>query len=363
MHFFFVLGCYEYKELKVNNKKDDSDQLAILLSEKQPDTITFSKSIFMILTDNLPSDYLVTKQKSDNLLIPYSIIKTAKEAKKENVKEIILMASERPDKITHVRSTLELWGLSSYIDYLYTTGELCFLEGLTPIFEGGFLSASEIKYFSEILAFLKIIIPSSNLKHYEEKYGKDYAKKYLEIRLKMFEWTGKLNVPVIGGIIIGNNTTDPETKRSIDKICDFNAQYNNVHSITFQSQMLIKDGHTTKKSDNQLIKAIKYFQSKNSNISLSVSPIHMHNIEEFLDAGVTDFGSIAINPTTIFPKIEPINFEEIESILDKKGFKFQQRLPIMYDYIKNGCYSKKLGQVFDSYKYKIKKYEQEKIKQ
>ena len=74
------------------------------------------------------------------------------------------------------------------------------------------------------------------------------------------------------------------------------------------------------------------------------------------------FVEIYSNYSFSFYEVLPI-FEEIESILDKKGFKFQQRLPIMYDYIKNGCYSKKLGQVFDSYKYKIKKYEQEKIKQ
>ena len=91
-------------------------------------------------------------------------------------------------------------------------------------------------------------------------------------------------------------------------------------------------------------------------------PIHMNTIGDFIDAGIRDFGSIPVNPEVLFPKIAPVNFTEIEEIVQSKGLKLNQRLPIKYDFIKQGKYSKKLGQVFDSYKYKIKKYEQEKIK-
>ena len=132
---------------------------------KKKNTITYSKSLFYLLTKNSPSDYS-TKAivKNDNIIVPYTIIKQSKIAKEQNVKEIVLLASERPDRNTSIRSTLDLWGLSSYIDYIYTTSELAFLEGLTPIFEGGFLSPSELKKISEILAFVKILIPSNKFK-------------------------------------------------------------------------------------------------------------------------------------------------------------------------------------------------------
>ena len=71
------------------------------------------------------------------------------------------------------------------MDFIYTNAELAFLEGLTPIFEGGFLSPTELKKISEILAFVKLLIPSSNLKYYEKKYSKEFAKKYLDIRFNM----------------------------------------------------------------------------------------------------------------------------------------------------------------------------------
>ena len=347
----------------MNNKTAETDHLSILLSEKDPNTITYSKSLFYLLTKNSPSDYSTKAQiKNDNIIVPYSIIKKSKQAKDLDVKEIVLLASERPDRNTSVRSTLDLWGLSSYIDYLYTTAELSFLEGLTPIFEGGFLSPSELKKISEILAFIKLLIPSTNLKYYEVKYNKEYAKKYYDIRLKMLEWTGKLKVPVISGIIIGNDSNENHAKQTIDKVCEFQQQYGNIHSISIQSESLLTTGKPSKKSDTLMLKAIKYIQDSGINFTLSTPPIHTQNIEAFLDAGIKDFGSIPINPEVLFPKTPKINFDDLEKIVQKKGLNLHQRLPIKYDYIKDGIYSKKLGQVFDSYKYKIKKYEQEKLK-
>ena len=224
------------------------------------------------------------------------------------------------------------------------------------------MSPSELKKISEILAFVKILIPSTNLKYYEAKYDKEYAKKYYEIRLKMLEWTGKLKIPVISGIIIGSDTTENNTKQTIDKVCEFQEKYGNIHSISIQSEALLHSGKPTKKSDNLMLKAIQYIKSTGIDFTLSTPPIHTYNIEDFIDEGITDLGSIPINPQILFPKTEQINFDELELLINKKGKELHQRLPIKYDYIKEGLYSKKLGQVFDSYKYKIKKYEQEKLK-
>ncbi len=348
----------------MNNKSSDTDHLSIILAEKNDKTITYSKTLFYQLTKHSPSDYTIgeAQTKKDDIIVPYSIIKAAKLAKDENVKEIILLASERPDKITKVRSTLDLWGLSSYVDYIYTNAELAFLEGLTPTFEGGFLGPTEIKKISEILAFIKVLIPSSNLKYYEKKHGKEFAQKYLDIRFKMIEWSGKLGIPIISGVIIGQDQNESQTKSTIDKIFKLHEKYNHIHSISIQSESLLTTGKATKKSDTLMLKAIQYIQSFESNITISTPPMHTDNIELFIDEGIRDFGSIPINSSSVFPKSDPFSLDDIEKIVEQKGFTFHQRLPIKYDYIKDGFYSKKLGQVYDSYKYKIKKYEQEKLK-
>ena len=62
------------------------------------------------------------------------------------------------------------------------------------------------------------------------------------------------------------------------------------------------------------------------------------------------------------PKYEAQYMELLESYCEKKGLRLQHRFPIRKKYIAEQRYSKKLGQVFDSFKYKIKKELQEKQK-
>ena len=44
-----------------------------------------------------------------------------------------------------IRLKLDLWGFSSYADYLYTVAEICFLEGLIPVIDAGVLTPTELK--------------------------------------------------------------------------------------------------------------------------------------------------------------------------------------------------------------------------
>ena len=221
------------------------------------------------------------------------------------------------------------------------------------------LKSNELKKITEILAFIKILIPSTNLKYYEAKYDPEYVKEYYNIRIKMLEWSGKLNVPVISGIIIGADTSE-NTKQTIDKVCEF--QQNMETFIPFQfNQSPIEHWKTIQKIRWTYVKSHQYIKSTGIDFTLS-TPIHTYDIGTFIDEGIRDLGSIPINPEILFPKTSAVDFNELETTIKKKGFELHQRLPIKYDYIKEGLYSKKLGQVFDSYKYKIKKYEQEKLK-
>jgi len=97
-------------------------------------------------------------------------------------------------------------------------------------------------------------------------------------------------------------------------------------------------------------------------ITLTV-PIHFNQtiIKEILAAGIRDFGRIPASHSIVFPHTEPFNFELLEQAVKDAGLRLQQRFPLKHDFIKNGRYSKKLGQVFDAYKYKIKKADQLKV--
>ncbi|MEK7298352.1 MAG: hypothetical protein AAB066_00515, partial [Candidatus Margulisiibacteriota bacterium] len=58
----------------------------------------------------------------------------------------------------------------------------------------------------------------------------------------------------------------------------------------------------------------------------------------------------------------PLTEVRLAEIAEKMGFRLQQRFPIGVSFIESGMYSKKLGQVFDAYRYKLKKMKQDQVK-
>ena len=57
------------------------------------------------------------------------------------------------------------------------------------------------------------------------------------------------------------------------------------------------------------------------------------------------------------------NYDKLSNFINDNDKRFVRRFPIRREFIQAEKYSKKLGQVFDSYKYKIKKQLQEKQKE
>jgi 2-iminoacetate synthase ThiH len=95
-----------------------------------------------------------------------------------------------------------------------------------------------------------------------------------------------------------------------------------------------------------------------SDISLTI-PVELNpNLEDFIHAGLRDLGRIYEGKQPHY-KVASLEIADLETRLAAIGFHLQQRFPLKKSFIKNGLYSKKLGQAFDSYRYKIKKDGQE----
>ena len=99
-------------------------------------------------------------------------------------------------------------------------------------------------------------------------------------------------------------------------------------------------------------------------IIVNLSHYNFNKIDDFIKLGLKDIGSVFLNS---FNNNLNVNTEEelisLDQSLSDSELVLHQRFPLTRKFIMQEKYSKKLGQVFDSYKYKIKKYEQEKLKQ
>ena len=345
------------------NSKKDLDSDIRVLGEDDPNIITYSKSRKIILSKVGSGNGIYSGFYSrDSLMVPYSTIKLLKEARQDGAREIMYVGGERPDQFPYVRSTLDLWGFDSYVDYVYTVCELGFLEGLIAVIDIGFLTPLEMKKMFEISALIKVMQDYEDNNLYVALYGGNRKKKH-ELRARSLHWAGKLGFPTLTGILVGMGETMSHRKAALEYIASIHREYGTIQEVLLQN-LVITPGTPFKgcSPPNKDVMLKTFEVARNilpDDVTINVPFEHNPNIEDFIRAGLRDLGRIFDSPSV--EQNEQVN-NRLKALSETFGFVIQQRFPLNRDYIKEGRYSKKLGQVFDSYKYKIKKEGQEKAK-
>lgn len=349
----------------LDHKSEINNEVQVI-GEDIPDVVTYSRALTIVLTrfcrNNCP--YCGFK-KQDNLVVPYSTIKASKIARQNGIREALFVGGEWPDRSPHIRATLDLWGFASYSDYLYTICELSFLEGLIPVIDVGFMSPKDMARMAEISAVFKIMLDAVDPKFEANFYQNSPGKRH-EVRLKLLTWTGKLKIPTATGIMVGVGETNEYRKRLLEQIADIHKQFGNIQEVTLQNFM--PDPRTKMKDASP---PTKETMLKVTELALKILPPDIKiivpyesnpDIEDFLKLGIRDIGRISEGQNIYLNKNYPVDFKDAESKITALGLVPQQRFPLHLNFIKDMKYSKKLGQVFDAYRYKIKKEELEKMK-
>lgn len=321
-----------------------------ILDEDNDNIIRYSSAVLINLFSFL---------QKDSLTIPYSTIKSCKQARQNGAREVIYYATNRPDNYQKVRSVLELWGFSSYVEYLYTVCELGFLEGLIPVIDLGFLKPDELRNLSEIAALVRIKFDD----YFDYKSGvpQDLDKKML-YRKKNLEWTGALNIPSRVGYMVTAKDESKKHNEWLEFIKSIHEKYNTVHELVL-SPVYNKNEYAASPDVSRIKDA--YLQARemlpeNVLVNIQVNPIL--SIKDYLDLGIRDLGTI-ITSSNNQVGIDAFDIDEAAFELNELGQLLHQRFPLSKAFIKAERYSKKLGQVFDAYRYKIKKETQEKLKE
>ena len=327
-----------------------------IISEEKKDTVSFSKSLNLLLTSQGRSfGPYINFNKRNPLTIPYSTIKHFKEARDLNARELYLISAERPDTNTATRSTLDLWGFDSYLNYVYTIAELAFLEGLIPVLDLGLLTPGELHKLKEISCKLVVHMFSQN------DYATDYSKspsinQNQEIRMTMLEWAGELNFLVQTVLLSSKNQNVDLIKKNLEKLSTIQDKFNTIHELTILFNPAEPYDH--RKDFNHLKKCYDLAKSICSNIHINIKLSHIDLAQNILDLDIKDFGSLSNNIHPCFPKEPLIDFSELNLICEKNKLTLNQRFPIRKPYIESSSYSDKLGQIFDVYRHKLKKHAQ-----
>ena len=339
----------------LGNRSDIETDIQVV-GEDEPNVLTYTSNLPVALTRMCRNACpYCSFHRRENLAVPYSTIKTAKNARSKGIREGYYISGEMPEQYPHIRALLDIWGFGSYIDYIYTVCELGFLEGLIPVIEIGFLNPLDMKRLAEIAALTKIMLDSVDTKLAPALYAHSPGKK-LELRLKQLQWAGKLKFPTITGIMVGIGESKEHRKESIKAIAEIHKQYGTVHEVLIQNFVPEPGTPFEKKSPptkETMLQTVEMALSiLPSDVSVTVPLDCNPDIEDFIRAGIRDLGRF---PSGFYKTVKPIEIEKIESVAEKLGMTLQQRFPLKKSFIRDGLYSKKLGQVFDSYRYKIKK--------
>jgi FO synthase subunit 1 len=298
----------------LGNRNDQENEIQVL-GEDDPNVLTYSKALPIILTRMCRNEcpYCAFNRK-DNLVVPYSTIRQAKNARAQGAREAFYMAGERPDKYSHVRATLDLWGFPTYIDYLYTVCELGFLEGLIPVIELGFMTPQELKKISEITALVKIMLDSVDSKLEKKVYAKSPGKR-LKLRSKSVEWCGKLNIPVSTGIIVGIGESKGHHKEALQTIADLHNEYGHIHEVLIQNFVpQPKTAFEKKEAPNQkqMLETVELAKSILPNDVSVIVPIEQNpDIEPFIKLGIRDIGRLIVGKRGVISKKAEITASQI----------------------------------------------------
>ncbi len=345
---------------------NDNDIINII-NESEKNVVTFSKAVLITLSGmSTPVTNLGTFQKKEDLVVPYSTIKFSKDGYLQGCREVVYKSSERPDTLSSIQLSLELWGFDSYLDYLYTICELGFLESLIPVINLGFLKPNEIKSLTEVAALIKVPIDAMDDYVNEVHYSQSKSAR-IERRMKNLEWAGKLKFPTVTGLVVGRKDVSSNHKEWLKYIAQIHEKYGMIHEVILHNFCPVS-GISGKQydppSEKEMLTAVELAQSILPEDIPIIVPLALNpNIKPFLKLGVRDLGSFFCEYNTLVKTYPEPNLKEIFQVLDSMGLVPQQRLPLRRDFIFEGKYSKKLGQVFDSYRYKLKKSIQEKIKE
>jgi 7,8-didemethyl-8-hydroxy-5-deazariboflavin synthase CofG subunit len=346
--------------------RNDQENDVLVLGEDDTNVVTFSSSLTVNLARVCMAPCLdCSYQRKELISVPYSTIKIAKEARSFGVREVIYKANSRPDQYSHIRSNLELWGFASYVDYLYTVCELGFLEGLIPIIELGFLTPDELKHLSEVAALVKIGISTSEDLIHESKFKWEKSKR-LNRRLKNIEWASKLKFPIIVSILVSEKDKPELNKNHYEFIKNMHEKYGMIHEVVFepfQPSSFVKVRNRETPSFEKLLAHYNFAKSILPEDVQVILPAEAENLEALFKLGVTDLGSIKEFSYGSSGVVAPYDWEKLDTLAKGKNIQIQQRFPLRKEFIKQEKYSKKLGQVFDAYRYKIKKEAQERLKE
>jgi FO synthase subunit 1 len=315
-------------------------------SVRKNNTITYSKNVFLPLTDICRNECGYCTFRKDlnspdaNILMnPYDVMKIIREADTYRCKEALFTFGEQPDETDKVMSALLDLGFDGMLEYLYhLCNETLSKTGLLPHSNPGILKRNQLKMLREVNASMGLMLETSSQRIMDTIAHENSPGKTPELRIATLENAGKLKIPFTTGLLIGIGETIEERAESLLELRRIQDKYGHIQEIiiqNFKSKPGIPMENHTEPSLAEMIRMVSVTKLLFPEVSVQVPPnLNPHHSQIFLMAGADDLGGVSpLTPDYVNPEAPWPEIKELEITTSELGFKLQERLPVYQDYI------------------------------
>ena len=331
----------------LNTKENDILELMKLANTRSTNKISFSKNVFIPLTEVCKNNcgYCAFKKdplNPDTIILkrPDEVLKLLKEAEKFNCKEALFTMGEDADTEKAVQDKLKELGYSNMGDYIYSICKMTLDKtSLLPHTNAGNFSYETLQKLKEVNVSMGMMLENSSPRLMETIAHEKSPGKDPKIRLETIENAGKLKIPYTTGLLIGIGETKEEIAESLLTLKDLQDKYGHIQEIIIQNFTTSPGIEMCDYSEPSLLDMIRTVcVSKiifKDELSIQVPPnLNLETNQIFLLCGTDDWGGVSpltddyVNPTSPWP-----TFNQLERLTFDAGYQLQERLAIYKKYI------------------------------
>jgi FO synthase len=328
-----------------------------LASAGRPGVVTYSRKVFIPLTrlcrdrchyctfatvpHRLPAAFLDREE----------VVSIARSGAELGCKEALFTLGDRPEERWPVaREWLEARGYRSTVDYLRACAIAVLEEtGLLPHLNPGVLSWDELQRLRPVAPSMGMMLETTAERLWATPGAPHYGSpdKQPEVRQRVLEDAGRVNVPFTTGILIGIGETLLERAESLHTIRHIGREYGHLQEVIIQNFRAKPDTAMRAVPDAELedlaatvavarlVLGPKARIQAPPNLLRSDGDPGAKEVELLLRAGIDDWGGVSpltpdhVNPERPWPQIDGL-----ADLSARAGFELRERLTVYPEYVR-----------------------------
>ncbi|WP_153506171.1 bifunctional FO biosynthesis protein CofGH [Cumulibacter manganitolerans] len=316
----------------------------------RPGVLTYSKKVFIPVTrlcrdrchyctfvtvpGRLPAAYLS----------PDEILEIARQGAELGCKEALFTLGDRPeDRWDAAARWLDEAGYPDTLSYVRAMAIRVLEEtGLLPHLNPGVMSWAELQRLRPVAPSMGMMLETTSRRLYETPGEAHYASpdKDPDVRIRVLEDAGRLNIPFTTGLLIGIGETYAERVDSIFTLRRIARTYGGIQEVIIQNFRAKPDTAMRAAPDAD----IEEFAAALAVTRIVLGPkmrlqappnLAPNDLALLMAAGIDDWGGISpVTPDHVNPEYPWPQIDELAAFVEQRGFTLRERLTIYPEYVR-----------------------------